>query len=99
MRQSARRDRRGRYLIARPWGGRAEKALQESVDGDRPVALAAPDHGALEAEFEILRGPEADLLHVHPGVAGIDHVGRACHSGCQRRHIGVPSAASPTINS
>ena len=39
------------------------------VDG--LVALAAPDHGALEAELEVLGGPEADLLDVHPGIVGI----------------------------
>ena len=43
---------------------------------DGPVTLASPDHGALEAEFEISRGPEAELLHMHPGIAGINHVGK-----------------------
>ena len=38
--------------------------------------FAAPDHGALKAEFEVFGGPEADLLDMHPGVAGIDHVGQ-----------------------
>jgi hypothetical protein len=41
------------------------------VQVDGLVALAAPDHGALEAELEVRGGPEADLLDVHPGVVGI----------------------------
>ena len=42
------------------------------MEVDRLVVFAAPDDGALEAEFQILRGPEADLLHMDPGVDGID---------------------------
>ena len=38
---------------------------------DRLVALAAPDHGALEAELQVRGGPEADLLNVYPGIVGI----------------------------
>ena len=55
-------------------GGRAEEASQKTVNRDAFMALAAPDHGALEAEFEVFRGPEADLLDVDPGVARINHV-------------------------
>src|ERR1017187_9660515 len=32
------------------------------------MTLAAPDHGSFEPKFEILCGPEADLLNVHPGI-------------------------------
>ena len=72
-------------------GGEAEKALQECVDSDGSVALPTPDRRALEAKFEILRGPEADLLKVHPRVARIDHILCVEYSRRQRRHLSVPS--------
>src|ERR1039458_3133141 len=43
-------------------GSEAEKALQEGVNSDRSVALAPPDRGSLEAEFEVLRWTEANLF-------------------------------------
>src|ERR1039457_1173570 len=61
----------GAVLDSRAWGGKAEERLQEGVEGDGLVPLATPDHGALEAEFEVFRGPEADLLDMRPGAEGI----------------------------
>ena len=53
------------------WGDKAEERLQEGVEGDWLVAVAPPDHGALKAELEVLRGPEADLLDMRPGADGV----------------------------
>ncbi len=50
----------------------AEEPLQKRMEVDRLVIFAAPDDGALEAEFQVLCGAEADLLHMDPGVDGID---------------------------
>src|ERR1035441_3643001 len=61
----------GAVLDSRAWGGKAKERLQEGVEGDGLVPLATPDHGALEAEFEVFRGPEADLLDMRPGAEGI----------------------------
>ena len=38
------------------------------------MALATPEHGALETALEILCGPEADLLQMYLRVAGVDRV-------------------------
>ena len=53
-------------------GGRqTEETSQKSVEGDRLVALAAPDHSALEAEFQVLRWPKADFFDMNPGIDGV----------------------------
>ena len=56
------------------WRRKAEEAFEKGMQSNRSVALAAPDHGAFKAEFEILGGTEADLFKVHPGVAWVDHI-------------------------
>src|SRR5665213_2922682 len=48
-----------------------EEALEEGVDGDRSVALAAPDDGALEAELEVRCGSECEHFGMDPGVVGV----------------------------
>ena len=71
----------------------ADKTLQKSVNGYGRVSLAAPDHRALKAEFQIFRGSEADLLNVYPGIAWIDYVGQIeiQAAGIDRiGHIGMP---------
>src|ERR1039458_3304120 len=35
-------------------GGEADKTLCKSANGDGRVALATPDHGALEAKFKVI---------------------------------------------
>ena len=50
------------------WCGKAEEALQEGVDVDGLVILAAPDYRALEAQFNVLGWSKAHLLHMHPGI-------------------------------
>ncbi len=42
------------------------------MNSDRHMPLAAPDHGAFEAELKIHGGlAEGDLLYMHPGVVGV----------------------------
>ena len=49
----------------------AEEALEEAVNGDGYMALAAPDHGALKAHLYIHGWFERNLLHVYPGFVGV----------------------------
>src|SRR5690348_5588161 len=49
----------------------AEKAVQERVQGDRRMALSAPDRQSVETELQIPRGLETDLLHVDPRVVRV----------------------------
>src|ERR1019366_4148017 len=78
--------------------GKAEKTLKKCVNGDGAVSLAAPDRRAFETQFEVFRGPEADLLDMDPGVAGIIRVRQIRRGFGDIRRIGHKSVSVERAN-
>src|SRR6202008_174373 len=61
-------------LLGSRRGRQRGETLQEGVDGDGAVSLAAPDDSALESNFDVFGWAKANLFEMHPGIARVNYV-------------------------